>query len=82
MQIRKKTHIARCASEAVDKLSLLEPPRDRTHAFDRMPKTNRVRRTHFCYPWITTKVHAPGLYEFAAQILFYACCRTKHKIEI
>ena len=26
--------------------------------------------------------HAPGFYEFAAQILFYACCRTKHKIEI
>ena len=29
-----------------------------------------------------TEVHAPGFYEFAAQILFYACCRTKHKIEI
>ncbi|WP_455152758.1 hypothetical protein, partial [Butyricicoccus sp.] len=23
--------------------------------------------------------HAPGIYEFASQILFYACCRTKRK---
>ena len=23
--------------------------------------------------------HAPGNYEFAVQILFYACCRTKSK---
>ena len=26
---------------------------------------------------IKTEVHAPGFYEFAAQILFYACCRTE-----
>ena len=60
-------------------------------------KKNRVLRTHFFFPCIKTEVHkvncriaareggldhAPGFYEFAAQILFYACCRTKHKIEI
>ena len=26
---------------------------------------------------IIPEVHAPGNYEFAVQILFYACCRTK-----
>ena len=97
MQIRKKTHIARCASEAVEKLSFFEQPLDRNHAFDRMLKKNRVLRTQFFFPCIKTEVHkvncriaareggldhAPGFYEFAAQILFYACCRTKHKIEI
>ena len=83
--------------EAVEKLSFFEQPLDRNHAFDRMLKKNRVLRTHFFFPCIKTEVHkvncriaareggldhAPGFYEFAAQILFYACCRTKHKIEI
>ena len=68
--------------EAVEKLSFFEQPLDRNHAFDRMMKNNRVLRTHFFFPCIKTEVHAPGFYEFATQILFYACCRTKHKIEI
>ena len=65
--------------EAVEKLSFFEQPLDRNHAFDRMLKKNRVLRTHFFFPCIKTEVHAPGFYEFAAQILFYACYRTKHK---
>ncbi|RHT89728.1 hypothetical protein DW724_01895 [Butyricicoccus sp. AM27-36] len=68
--------------EAVEKLSFFGQPLDRNHAFDRMLKKNRVLRTHFFFPCIKTEVHAPGFYEFAAQILFYTCCRTKHKIEI
>ncbi|WP_270579336.1 hypothetical protein [Butyricicoccus sp. OF27-2pH9A] len=67
------------AFEAVEKLSFFEQPLDRNHAFDRMLKKNRVLRTHFFFPCIKTEVHAPGFYEFAAQILFYACCRTKSK---
>mgnify|MGYP000057879077 CR=1 FL=1 len=65
--------------EAVEKLSFFEQPLDQNHAFDRMLKKNRVLRTHFFFPCIKTEVHAPGFYEFAAQILFYACCRTKSK---
>ena len=82
MQIRKKTHIARCASEAVEKLSFFEQPLDRNHAFDRMLKKNRVLRTHFFFPCINSEMHAPGIYEFAKQIRLNACCRTKHKNQI
>ena len=65
--------------EAVEKLSFFEQPLDRNHAFDRIPKKNRALQAHFCFPCINSEVHAPGIYEFAPQILFYACCRTKHK---
>ena len=42
-------------------------------------KKNRALRAHFFFPCINSEIHAPGIYEFASQILFYACCRTKHK---
>ncbi|WP_207665892.1 hypothetical protein, partial [Butyricicoccus sp. OF10-2] len=34
---------------------------------------------HFFFPCINSEIHAPGIYEFASQILFYACCRTKRE---
>ena len=74
-------HTFRCAW-GCRKTIVFRQPLDRNHAFDRMLKKNRVLRTHFFFPCIKTEVHAPGFYEFAAQILFYTCCRTKHKIEI
>ena len=61
---------------------------DRNHAFDRIPKKNRVLRTHFFFPCIkrqalflrdfsvALRVHALPFYEFAPQILLNACCRT------
>ena len=66
-------------SEAVEKLTFSEQPLDRNHAFDRISKKNRALQAHFFFPCINSEVHAPGIYEFAPQILFYACCRTKHK---
>ena len=80
--------------EAVEKLTFSEQPLDRNHAFDRIPKKNRALQAHFFFPCINSEVHkvncriaakegglghAPGNYEFAVQILFYACCRTKHQ---
>ena len=69
--------------EAVEKLSFFEQPLDRNHAFDRMLKKNRGTQGELPHSgkrgWSGPR---PGFYEFAAQILFYACCRTKHKIEI
>ena len=52
---------------------------DRNHAFDRISKKNRVLQAHFFFPCINSEIRALGIYEFAPQILFYACCRTKHK---
>ena len=51
--------------EAVEKLTFSEQPLDRNHAFDRIPKKNRVLRTHFFFPCIISEVHAPENYEFA-----------------
>ena len=65
--------------EAVEKLSFFEQPLDRNHAFDRIPKKNRALQAHFFFPCINSEIRALGIYEFAPQILFYACCRTKHK---
>ena len=42
-------------------------------------KKNRALRAHFFFPCINSEVHAP--YEFAAQILLNACCRTEHEPE-
>ena len=67
------------AFEAVEKLSFFEQPLDRNHAFDRILKKKRALQAHFFFPCINSEVRAPGIYEFAPQILFYACCRTKHK---
>ncbi len=36
-------------------------------------KKNRALRAHFFFPCINSEVHAPGIYEFAAQILLKAC---------
>ena len=47
--------------------------------FRAKPKKNRALRAHFFFPCINSEIHAPGIYEFASQILFYACCRTKRK---
>ena len=80
--------------EAVEKLSFSEQPLDRNHAFDRIPKKNRALQAHFFFPCINSEIHkvncriaareggldhALGIYEFAPQILFYACCRTKYE---
>ncbi len=65
--------------EAVEKLSFSEQPLARNHAFERILKKNRALRAHFFFPCINSEIHAPGIYEFASQILFYACCRTKRK---
>ena len=65
--------------EAVEKLSFFEQPLDRNHAFDRIPKKNRALQAHFFFPCINSEIHALGIYEFAPQILFYACCRTKYE---
>ena len=65
--------------EAVEKLSFFEQPLDRNHAFDRILTKSRALRAQFFVPCIIPEVHAPGNYEFAVQILFYACCRTKSK---
>ena len=80
--------------EAVEKLSFFGQPLDRNHAFDRIPKKKRALQAHFFFPCINSEIHkvncriaareggldhAPGIYEFAPQILFYACCRTKRK---
>ena len=74
------------------KLSFFEQPLARNHAFERILKKNRALRAHFFFPCINSEIHkvncriaaregglghAPGNYEFAVQILFYACCRTK-----
>ena len=68
--------------EAVEKLTFSEQPLDRNHAFDRIPKKKRALQAHFFFPCINSEIHALGIYEFAPQILFYACCRTKHKNRI
>ena len=65
--------------EAVEKLSFSEQPLARNHAFERILKKNRALRAHFFFPCIKSQVHAPTFYEFASQILFYVCCRTKRK---
>ena len=80
--------------EAVEKLSFSEQPLARNHAFERILKKNRALRAHFFFPCINSEIHkvncriaaregglghAPGIYEFDSQILFYACCRTKRK---
>ena len=65
--------------EAVEKLSFFGQPLDRNHAFDRIPKKKRALQAHFFFPCINSEIRALGIYEFAPQILFYACCRTKHK---
>jgi len=65
--------------EAVEKLTFSEQPLDRNHAFDRIPKKKRALQAHFFFPCINSEIHALGIYEFAPQILFYACCRTKQK---
>ena len=67
------------AFEAVEKLTFFEQPLDRNHAFDRIPKKNRALQAHFFFPCINSEIHALGIYEFAPQILFYACCRTKYE---
>ena len=74
-----KGAVYNCSFEAVEKLSFFEQPLDRNHAFDRIPKKNRALQAHFFFPCINSEIHALGIYEFAPQILFYACCRTKHK---
>ena len=48
-------------------------PLARNHAFERILKKNRALRAHFFFPCINSEVHAPGIYEFAAQILLKAC---------
>ena len=47
--------------------------------FRAKPKKNRALQAHFFFPCINSEIRALGIYEFAPQILFYACCRTKHK---
>ena len=42
-------------------------------------KKNRALQAHFFFPCINSEIHALGIYEFAPQILFYACCRTKYE---
>ena len=58
--------------------AVLGQPLARNHAFERILKKNRALRAHFFFPCINSEVHAPGIYEFARQILFHACCRTRH----
>ena len=41
---------------------------------------NRAFQAHFFVPCIISEVHAPGNYEFAAQILFNARFRANHCI--
>ena len=53
----------------------------RNHAFERILKKNRALWAYFFFPCIKTEVHAPGFYEFAAQILFNARCRAKNAPE-
>ena len=61
------------------KTNVFRQPLDRNHAFDRISKKNRALQAHFFFPCINSEIRALGIYEFAPQILFYACCRTKHK---
>jgi len=53
--------------ETVETLTFSEQP------FDRISKKSRALQAHF-----SSLVYL-GIYEFAPQILFYACCRTKYK---
>ena len=61
------------------KTPFFEQPLDWNHAFNRILTKSRALRAQFFVPCIIPEVHAPGNYEFAVQILFYACCRTKSK---
>ncbi|MFQ8996439.1 MAG: hypothetical protein ACLR6L_10130, partial [Agathobaculum sp.] len=74
---------AHCAVlRLLEKLTFSEQPLARNHAFERILKKNRALRAHFFFPCINSEIHAPGIYEFASQILFYACCRTKRNTPI
>ena len=77
--LHEKRTSCRKSFEAVEKLTFSEQPLARNHAFERILKKNRALRAHFFFPCINSEIHAPGIYEFASQILFYACCRTKRK---
>ena len=61
--------------------------------FRAKPKKNRALQAHFFFHCINSEIHkvncriaaregglghALGIYEFALQTLFYACCRTKY----
>ena len=90
-------HVIHGSFEAVEKLTFSEQPLARNHAFERNRRKTAPWRAHFFFPCINSEIHkvncriaareggldhAPGIYEFASQILFYACCRTKRKTPI
>ena len=70
---------ARRAVRGCRKTPFFEQPLDWNHAFNRILTKSRALRAQFFVPCIIPEVHAPGNYEFAVQILFYACCHTKGK---
>ncbi len=72
MQIHKKTHIARCASETVEKLRFSDNLCS-DYAEHGRPKVPIQKLSPS--ESMKTEVHAPGFHAFAPQMLFHARCR-------